>query len=60
MDTSDAILDVQDLKVRFPVFGGIIPRKKGEVRAVDGQTVLVTEGGGTVAAASVTALRAGG
>jgi oligopeptide transport system ATP-binding protein len=36
MDTSDAILDVQDLKVRFPVFGGIIPRKKGEVRAVDG------------------------
>jgi len=26
MDTSDVILDVQDLKVRFPVFGGIIPR----------------------------------
>ena len=31
-----------------------------EVRAVDGQTVLVTEGGGTIAADSVTALRAGG
>ena len=31
-----------------------------EVRAVEGQTVLVTEGGGTVTASSVTALRAGG
>ena len=31
---SNVILDVQDLYVRFPVFGGIIPRKKAEVRAV--------------------------
>ena len=44
MDTSDAILDVQDLKVRFPVFGGVIPRKKGEVRAVDGVSFTLHRG----------------
>jgi oligopeptide transport system ATP-binding protein len=44
MGTSDAILDVQDLKVRFPVFGGIIPRKKGEVRAVDGVSFTLGRG----------------
>ena len=44
MDTSDAILDVQDLKVRFPVFGGVIPRKKGEVRAVDGVSFTLYRG----------------
>lgn len=44
MDTSDAILDVQDLKVRFPVFGGVIPRKKGEVRAVDGVSFTLRRG----------------
>jgi ABC-type oligopeptide transport system ATPase subunit len=44
MDTSDVILDVQDLKVRFPVFGGVIPRKKGEVRAVDGVSFTLHRG----------------
>ena len=44
MDTSDAILDVQDLKVRFPVFGGVIPRKKSEVRAVDGVSFTLHRG----------------
>ena len=44
MDTSDAILDVQDLKVRFPVFGGVIPRKKSEVRAVDGVSFTLRRG----------------
>ncbi len=44
MATSDVILDVQDLKVRFPVFGGIIPRKKGEVRAVDGVSFTLHRG----------------
>jgi peptide/nickel transport system ATP-binding protein len=44
MDTSDAILDVQDLKVRFPIFGGVIPRKKGEVRAVDGVSFTLHRG----------------
>jgi oligopeptide transport system ATP-binding protein len=44
MDTSAAILDVQDLKVRFPVFGGVIPRKKSEVRAVDGVSFTLHRG----------------
>ena len=37
----DVILDVQDLHVRFPVFGGVIPRKKAEVRAVDGVSLAL-------------------
>src|SRR5687767_1491455 len=44
MATSDVILDVQDLRVRFPVFGGIIPRKKSEVRAVDGVSFTLRRG----------------
>ena len=44
MDTSDVVLDVQDLKVRFPIFGGVIPRKKGEVRAVDGVSLSLRRG----------------
>ena len=42
--SDDVILDVQDLKVRFPVFGGIIPRKKSEVRAVDGVSFTLRRG----------------
>jgi oligopeptide transport system ATP-binding protein len=38
------ILEVQDLHVRFPVFGGIIPRKKAEVRAVDGVSLTLGHG----------------
>ena len=44
MATSDVILEVRDLKVRFPVFGGVIPRKKGEVRAVDGVSFTLHRG----------------
>ena len=44
MDSSDTILDVQDLNVRFPVFGGIMPRKKAEVRAVDGVSLTLRRG----------------
>jgi oligopeptide/dipeptide ABC transporter ATP-binding protein len=40
----DVILDVQNLHVRFPVFGGIIPRKKAEVRAVDGVSLNLHRG----------------
>ena len=43
-DTSDVLLDVQDLHVRFPVFGGVIPRKKAEVRAVDGVSLTLRRG----------------
>jgi oligopeptide/dipeptide ABC transporter ATP-binding protein len=42
--SADVILDVQDLRVRFPVFGGIIPRKKAEVRAVDGVSLTLHRG----------------
>jgi oligopeptide transport system ATP-binding protein len=41
---TDAILDVQDLHVRFPVFGGVIPRKKAEVHAVDGVSLTLHRG----------------
>ncbi|NOT28231.1 MAG: ATP-binding cassette domain-containing protein [Acidobacteria bacterium] len=44
MTSPDVILDVQDLHVRFPVFGGIIPRKKAEVRAVDGVSLTLHRG----------------
>ena len=42
--SGDVILDVQDLRVRFPVFGGVIPRKKAEVRAVDGVSLALVRG----------------
>ena len=44
MNRSDTILDVQDLRVRFPVFGGVIPRKKAEVLAVDGVSLTLGRG----------------
>ena len=45
MDTpDDVILEVKDLRVRFPVFGGVIPRKKAEVRAVDGVSLALRRG----------------
>ena len=34
--TSDTLLDVQNLVVKFPVFGGILLRRVGEVEAVKG------------------------
>ena len=44
MGISDVILDVQDLHVRFPLFGGIIPRKTAEVRAVEGVSLDAPSG----------------
>jgi oligopeptide/dipeptide ABC transporter ATP-binding protein len=44
MDMPDVVLEVQDLQVRFPVFGGIIPRKQAEVRAVDGVSLTLSRG----------------
>jgi oligopeptide transport system ATP-binding protein len=38
------ILEVKDLNVRFPVFGGVLLRKTGEVRAVDGVSFTVDKG----------------
>jgi ABC-type oligopeptide transport system ATPase subunit len=44
MATSDVILEVQDLRVRFPVYGGVIPHKQSEVRAVDGVSFVLHTG----------------
>jgi ABC-type oligopeptide transport system ATPase subunit len=38
------ILEVQDLTVRFPVFGGVFLRRTGEVRAVDGVSFTLGQG----------------
>jgi len=40
----DALLEVQDLSVRFPVFGGVFLRRQGEVRAVDGISFTLRRG----------------
>jgi oligopeptide transport system ATP-binding protein len=41
---SDVILDVKDLKIHFPIMGGIIQREVGSVKAVDGVSFQVHEG----------------
>jgi oligopeptide transport system ATP-binding protein len=38
------ILEVKNLHVRFPIFGGVLLRKTGEVRAVDGVSFTLEEG----------------
>jgi oligopeptide transport system ATP-binding protein len=41
---SNVILDVQDLKVHFPIYGGFLQREVGAVKAVDGVSFQVHEG----------------
>ena len=38
------LLEVRDLKVYFPISGGVLRHKVGEVRAVDGVSFSLTEG----------------
>jgi peptide/nickel transport system ATP-binding protein len=38
------ILEVKNLNVRFPIFGGVLLRKTGEVRAVDGVSFALDQG----------------
>lgn len=42
--TNRPIIEVKDLKVRFPVFGGVFLGKVAEVKAVDGVTFDMMEG----------------
>jgi oligopeptide/dipeptide ABC transporter ATP-binding protein len=41
---ADAILEVRNLSVRFPVFGGVLLRRTGEVRAVEDVSFVVRRG----------------
>ena len=41
---SDAMLEVQDLKMYFPVYGGFFRRVMGQVRAVDGVNLFIRPG----------------
>jgi peptide/nickel transport system ATP-binding protein len=41
---SDAMLEVQDLKMHFPVYGGFFRRVVGQVRAVDGVNLFIRPG----------------
>jgi len=41
---NDAILDIQDLKMYFPVTKGLLRRKIGDIKAVDGVTLQVKRG----------------
>ena len=42
--TSDTLLDVQNLVVKFPVFGGVLLRRVGEVEAVKGISFQLRRG----------------
>lgn len=44
MTPAAPVLDVRGLKVRFPVRGGILLRKMGEVKAVDGVSFALAKG----------------
>ncbi|MCC7438795.1 MAG: ATP-binding cassette domain-containing protein [Armatimonadetes bacterium] len=42
--TNDILLEVKDLKVHFPIFGGIFQRKVASVKAVDGVSFTMRRG----------------
>ncbi len=41
---AESLLEVRDLRVRFPVFGGVLLRRTGEIRAVDGISFTLRRG----------------
>ena len=43
-ETSGHLLRVKDLKIYYPVHGGVLFRKQGDVKAVDGVSFSVREG----------------
>ena len=44
MTTSDNLLTVEDLKIHFPIYKGLIRRKVGDVKAVDGVSFDIRRG----------------
>lgn len=44
MNTQQPLLEVKDLKVHFPVYGGVFQRKVAEVKAVDGVSFTIHRG----------------
>lgn len=44
MAENEYLLDVRDLKIHFPIFSGIIRRRTGFVRAVDGVSFTIQKG----------------
>ena len=44
MSAGDVLLDVQQLDIRFPVFGGVMLRRVGEVHAVKGVSFQLHQG----------------
>src|SRR6266567_5507699 len=40
----ETLLEIQDLRVRFPVVGGVLARKVAEVKAVDGVSFELNQG----------------
>src|SRR5207249_7778893 len=40
----EKLLEIQDLRVRFPVVGGVLARKIAEVKAVDGVSFELNQG----------------
>ena len=42
--SGNVILDVSDLKIHFPVYGGLLQKQVGSVKAVDGVSFQVHEG----------------
>jgi oligopeptide transport system ATP-binding protein len=44
MSENQPLVDVQDLKIYFPIFSGIIKRRTGYVKAVDGISLKINQG----------------
>jgi len=44
VNPAQALLEVQDLKVHFPIYGGFARRRVGAVRAVDGVSFAIRKG----------------
>ena len=44
MNDSNTLLEVKDLKMHFPILGGVLKKQVGSIRAVDGIDFIIREG----------------